>query len=401
MHAVIPAIILLYAALFVQAWPGMERTLGDLHSIQKRDPSTPELLADLIYLKDYELTPTGKLIKDMLLLENATAPWVQDTVTVYKAPGPLGSRECRKETCCVWKYVAEEMAKDFRGSSGRCNMFARQAIRLGFHDAGSWSKTKGGGGADGSFLFAGEIARSENRGLEEINNKVWGYYHKFHKHGAGMADLIQMGANVAAVVCPQGPRIRTFVGRNDSHSPSPEGRLPLATEDAVPLIELFEDKTIDRGDLITLLGVHTLGQQRFEDNARAGDPHSTTPGVWSTNFYRETVKNDSAQRIFKFHSDVSIANYEESIPLWGLFSDPENGLSVWSDGYAATYTRLSILGVPHINNLIECTGVLPLRTENYSSPDQKEVDEWINSDRAPMREEAILLMNGGSLKEMK
>ncbi|CAH0003329.1 unnamed protein product [Clonostachys byssicola] len=60
-----------------------------------------------------------------------------------------------------------------------------------------------------------------------------------------------------------------------------------------------------------------------------------------------------------------------------------------------------ILSVPHINNLIECTGVLPSRTEKYTSPDQKEVNKWIECDRAPMREEAILLMNGGSLKQMK
>ncbi|CAH0003331.1 unnamed protein product, partial [Clonostachys byssicola] len=220
--------------------PGVERTLGELHSIQKRYPSTPELLADLIYLRDYELTPTGRLVKDVLILENATAPC-----------GPRYRH----------RIQGAETAWEPRVSQGNLLL-----------------KDKGGGGADGSFLFAGEIARSENRGLEEINNKVWEYYHMFHKYGAGMAVLIQVGANVAAVVCPQGSRIRTFVGRNDSHTPSPE------------------DKTIDRGDLITLLGVHTLGQQRFEDNARAGDPHSTTPGVWSTNFYRETVKTDSAQR---------------------------------------------------------------------------------------------------------
>ncbi|KAF2687607.1 class II peroxidase [Lentithecium fluviatile CBS 122367] len=376
----------------------MSRTLSHPAFLSKRDPETPELLADLKTLPDAELTRVGALIKSILLLENATAPFTQNLTYVYTAPGPLASPECRADTCCVWSYVAEEMERDFRGPTGRCNEFARQAIRLGFHDAGTWSKSEGGSGADGSFVLGGEIARPINRGLEEINNKMWAYYHTFHSYGAGMADLVQMGATVAAAVCPQGPRILSFVGRNDSDVPAPEGRLPQATQDAEPLIALFEDKTIDRGDLITLLGAHTIGQQRFEDTARAGDPQSSTPGVWSTDFYRETPRNDTPKRVFKFHSDVEIATFEESLPLWGVFADPVNGLETWNSGYAAVYIRLSVLGVPHINNLVECTGVLPLPVRNYSAPDGAELSEWLNSDRAPMREEAILLMNGESLK---
>lgn len=68
-------------------------------------------------------------------------------------------------------------------------------------------------------------------------------------------------------------------------------------------------------------------------------------------------------------------------------------------GYAATYIRLSVLGVPHINNLVECTGVLPMQTKSYVAPDEEELEKWLKSDRAPMREEAVLLMNGDSLSE--
>lgn len=53
--------------------------------------------------------------------------------------------------------------------------------------------------------------------------------------------------------------------------------------------------------------------------------------------------------------------------------------------------------MPHINNLVECTGVLPLQTKGYVAPDEEELDKWLKSDRAPMREEAVLLMNGDSL----
>lgn len=36
---------------------------------------------------------------------------------------------------------------------------------------------------------------------------------------------------------------------------------------------------------------------------------------------------------------------------------------------------------------------------NYTAPDQKEVEEWLRSDRAPMREEAMRLMSGIPLRK--
>ena len=321
----------------VAALPRMTGDLPKLSALKCRDNKPPELLGDLLHLPDEQLTPVGKAIKGILLLEDTAGGGAQDLSTRYTAPGPLDSPECSSDTCCVWKYVAEEMENDFKGETGRCTIFAREAVRLGFHDAGTWSKTQGGGGADGSFLLAGEIARPNNRGLEEVNNKMWAYYGKYHKYGASMADIIQMGATVGAVVCPFGPRIRSFVGRNDSEIPAPEGRLPEASQGVGPLIELFEDKTVPLRDLVALVGAHSVGQQRFEDHTKAGDPQDSTVGVWDTTFFRETVRNDTAKRIFKFHSDVSIATHHESQSLWRSFSDPVSGQSLWNDvspGYA-------------------------------------------------------------------
>ena len=108
-----------------------------------------------------------------------------------------------------------------------------------------------------------------------------------------------------------GPRVRSFVGRNDSATPAPDGRLPAATQDVEELLELFEAKTIDRGDLITLLGAHSVGQQRFEDPARSGDPHDTTPGVWDAiPFYEQTVSNNSAA------AKLSFTPSADNITLW-------------------------------------------------------------------------------------
>jgi hypothetical protein len=87
---------------------------------------------------------------------------------IMAAPAPLGSDACKKDTCCTWKYVADEMLSKFKGQSFRCNNFARGAIRLGFHDAAAWQKGAAYGGADGSILLTDELNRPANKGLEEI-----------------------------------------------------------------------------------------------------------------------------------------------------------------------------------------------------------------------------------------
>lgn len=68
--------------------------------------------------------------------------------------------------------------------------------------------------------------------------KSW--YNKWHSQGAGMADLIQMAANVATVTCPLGPRVKSFVGRNDSSKAAPEGRLPRADASAEYLLRCLK-----------------------------------------------------------------------------------------------------------------------------------------------------------------
>ena len=108
-----------------------------------------------------------------MLIGNADA---QSDERLSSPVAPLGSDACKKDTCCVWKYVADEMVAKFRGNSFRCNKYARGAVRLGFHDAGAWKKGLDFGGADGSIILTEEIAlRPINKGLEEIRDvtRAW------------------------------------------------------------------------------------------------------------------------------------------------------------------------------------------------------------------------------------
>lgn len=45
--------------------------------------------------------------------------------------------------------------------------------------------------------------------------------------------------------------------------------------------------------------------------------------------------------------------------------------------YAREYIRLSLLGVNNINDLVECTKVLPPEIKSFTSPDQNFLDQWL------------------------
>ncbi|KAF2735090.1 heme peroxidase [Polyplosphaeria fusca] len=280
----------------------------------------------------------------------------QSTPEGYNPP-PRNSKQCKQDTCCIWSYVSGALTSAFRGPSGRCNKVARAAIRLGFHDAGTWSTSSGFGGADGSIALApGEVDRPENNGLQDIVRRMKNWQRQY---GVGMADLIQFAAIHAVVTCPLGPRMRVFVGRKDSNKPNPDGLLPGVNDSADKLIKLFNDKTIPPHDLTALLGAHTTSEQFFVDKSRSGAPQDGTPGVWDTLFYNQTLGTGPLpKKVFRFASDIVIANDPRARPEWESFSGP-GGQSHWNDDYAHSYARLSMLGVNNMNDLTECSKVLP------------------------------------------
>ncbi|KAI7914861.1 ligninase H2 [Pyricularia oryzae] len=355
-----------------------------------------ELIGDLIGMPNNKLSSTGFAIKELL----TTTGGAPESGEAYR-PGELarkGTAACAKDTCCIWKYVADDMVPIFRGNSGRCTNLARAAIRMGFHDAGGWSRTTGPlGGADGSLILAPEeILRSDNRGLEEIVAQTKQWYAQYSRYGVGMADLVQFAANVATVVCPLGPRVRTFIGRKDSSVPSPKGLLPPVDGSADFLIEMFRNKTIEPHGLTALLGAHTTSQQRFVDPSRAGDPQDSTPGVWDILYYQQTLNQvPTPQRVFKFQSDVVLSQHPLIKQEFSLFAAKDNGQSHWNFDYAREYIRLSLLGVNNINTLTECTKSLPPRIRAFSAPDEDLVSKWLQGGIAG--ETARKIMNGDSL----
>ncbi len=313
----------------IDAYPGMGNAMSEMKRMagKLKRQSSLELLGDLKTLPDSQLTPIGHDIKN-ILLDNLSA---ESSVIDQSIPvGGIGSAACKADLCCHWKWLAYEMTYTFNGTSGRCNRLAREAVRIGFHDAGVWSKATSYGGADGSILLTDEINRPENAGMSEIAAQHKQWYNKYHQYGLSMADIIQMGATVATVVCPLGPRIRSFVGRKDNPTAGPANMLPAVTDSADTLINLFAAKTINAHDLVALVGAHTTSQQHFVNTARAGDPQDKTPGVWDVGFYTDTT-GSPPPRVFKFQSDITLSKDPRSAEEWKEFSDPNNGQPHWND----------------------------------------------------------------------
>jgi hypothetical protein len=348
----VPGYALLALLPLALAYPGMGDTMSEIRRSSKvARADSKQLIGDLKTLKDSQLTTIGKDIKSILLFEKSAESSVIDTSI---PPGTVDSAACKADPCCVWKWISYEMTAKFNGTSGRCSKFARAAVRLGFHDAGVWSNTSSYGGADGSILLTNEIDRAENDGLEIIAEQTKAWYNKYSKYGISMADLIQFGANVATVVCPLGPRIRTFVGRKDNAKAGPTGLLPGVNDSADKNIKLFEAKTIDPHDLVALLGAHTTSQQHFVNTGRDGDPQDSTPGIWDVEFYGETIGN-SPPRVLKFPSDVKISQDSRAKSEWQAFV---GGQGHWNAVSPATL---------HLMLRVQANNTIGLRQGLYAS----------------------------------
>lgn len=373
----IPAVAATTVVMAVGAasYPGMKETLDQISSRAEEaaeqteaNQPKPELLGDLEHLPECSLTPTGSAIKHILL--GQINP--QDLFSTYVFVPRKDTPECAADTCCIWKYIADELKDAMVGTAGRCNKLARGAIRLGFHDAGGWSRNTGPyGGADGSILLANECEeRRENGGLEGICAQMRVWYDKWKGYGISMADLIQMAATVGAVVCPQGPRVRSFVGRKDNPTPAPHGNLPSPFASADSILAMFAAKTISARGIVALLGAHTASQQFKVYANRTGAPQDTTPGVWDTVYFRETMADKCPDKVVRFVSDTNLAADARTSAHFGDYADEWTGQHRWNRDYAREYVRLSLLGVPNINELTECTKVLPPFTgTRFVSPD--------------------------------
>lgn len=323
MHYLSCALLAAAAATSAHARGFSGRALVELQQHAAGSTRSTELLGDLAAADPSSLTPSGATISAVLTGSKAATappPGAPGAPPPYAPPGPLGSPACRSDDCCVWSQVAPVLRAAFASPTG-CTALARSAIRLGFHDAAAWNTSVGFGGADGSVVLSDdEGARFENLALRGIINQTQAWYDRFKAFDLGMADLIQMSAITAIAACPGGPRIKAFVGRRDSDQTPPEGLIPSPFAGAEANIALFAAKTFSAADLVALVGAHTVSTQNDVDPAKAGASQDTTPGAWDSTFYAQTASPATPAGVFKFPSDLSLANSSATSGTWNAFA---------------------------------------------------------------------------------
>ncbi|KAG2579941.1 hypothetical protein PVAP13_6NG303600 [Panicum virgatum] len=138
---------------------------------------------------------------------------------------------------------------------------AAGVLRLVFHDAGTFDVSDKSGGMNGSIIY--EVDRPENTGLNrsiKILGKAKSGIDDIQK--VSWADLIAVAGAEAVALCG-GPEIPVRLGRLDSSTADPAGKLPEETLDAAALKTLFSTKGFSPQEMVVLSGAHTIGGKGF------------------------------------------------------------------------------------------------------------------------------------------
>ncbi|KAJ7753436.1 heme peroxidase [Mycena olivaceomarginata] len=246
---------------------------------------------------------------------------------------------------------------------GRCGDNARAAIRLAFHDAGTFSlalqaNALPNGGADGSILTdPNEVLRSENNGLQNIVRLLGPLPTQL---GVPPGDIVHLAGVLAVLACPGGPQIPAFVGRPAPKNVAPDGLLPNPEQPVAELTARFADMGFSIRELMALIGAHTTGKQRFVDTAKANSTFDTTVDIWDTRFYSSTDLNRPGT--LKLDSDANFAVDATTTADFNRFIG--NQANWWVPFlYGLRIRRRAredeLLGVD-VTDLADCSEILPL-----------------------------------------
>ncbi|KAJ6457967.1 heme peroxidase [Mycena sanguinolenta] len=266
--------------------------------------------------------------------------------------------DAKNPVCIPWYDIRDAIMGGI--FQGRCGDNARAAIRLAFHDAGTFSlalqsNALPNGGADGSLLVdPNEVLRSENNGLQNIVSLLQPLPAQF---GVSPGDILHLAGVLAVLACPGGPVIPAYVGRNAPRNVAPTGLLPNPEDPVDVLLARFADMGFNSREVMALIGAHTTGKQRFVDTAVANTTFDTTVQIWDTRFYTQTADpTTDLPGTYKLDSDVNFATNSSTATDFKRFIGKQ---ATWTTEYAAAHQKMSLLGFQE-KALTDCSEILPL-----------------------------------------
>ncbi|KAJ7154963.1 versatile peroxidase VPS1 [Mycena crocata] len=285
-------------------------------------------------------------------------------------------RSVASETCCVWFNVLDDIQQNlFDG--GECGEEVHESLRLTFHDAIGFSPLLtsqgkfGGGGADGSIMAHSEIETKyrANNGVDEIIENQRRFPLKYN---VSFGDFIQFAGAVGVSNCPGSPRLEFLAGRSNDSQVAPDGLVPEPFDSTDKIIARFADAGFSANEIVDLLASHSVAAQDHVDPNVAGSPFDSTPAVFDTQFFIETLLNGTAfpgngsaankgevesplAGEFRLQSDFELARDPRTACEWQSFVDNQN---LMATKFRAAMAKMAILGQNRYL-LTDCSEVIP------------------------------------------
>ncbi|THV02690.1 manganese peroxidase isozyme precursor [Dendrothele bispora CBS 962.96] len=286
--------------------------------------------------------------------------------------------------CCVWFDVLDDIQENlFDG--GECGEEVHESLRLTFHDAIGFSELLklqgkfGGGGADGSIMHFSDIetAFPANNGVDDIVDAQRPFA---IKHQVSFGDFIQFAGAVGVSNCPGAPRLEFLAGRSNVTKPSPPDLVPEPQDSVVKILARMADATFSPNELVALLASHSVAAQDHVDPIIHGSPFDSTPGLFDTQFYIETLLQGDVipgpdglqvgevqsplQGELRLQSDGALARHPITACEWQSFVNDQSRMAT---KFRAAMSKMAILGQKR-SALIDCSDVIPVPKPNAKTP---------------------------------
>ncbi|KAI9350505.1 heme peroxidase [Zopfochytrium polystomum] len=225
-------------------------------------------------------------------------------------------------------------------------------LRAAFHDAGTFLKADGSGGADGSLV--NELNVTENDGIGTSIASRFVAHNISNPTGSTLAisaaDLIQLGGVVTVEHCG-GPKIPFRSGRIDATGINNYSVLPDPFFSIAQLKALFVDRMgLTSLDMLVLTtGSHSMGGAHKAITPKVTNetfvPFDSTPGVFDNDIFKKVLDNKCVLPI-----DCLFATDTELLPYIKLYAANQ---TAFFDQYAVSLQKMMELTTSSLGDVLD------------------------------------------------
>ncbi|KXN90156.1 Versatile peroxidase VPL1 [Leucoagaricus sp. SymC.cos] len=301
---------------------------------------------------------------------------IAQAVPTRRVPCPDGKNTATNAACCALFPIVQDLQKNF--FENECGEEAHESLRLVFHDAISFSPTKGGGGADGSIMTFSDIetAYHANNGIDDIVEKQKPFVAKYN---ITAGDFIQLAGAVAVSNCPGAPRLNFLLGRPTATAASPDLLIPEPFDTVTSILARFADVGFSKEEVVVLLASHSVAAADHVDESIPGTPFDSTPGVFDTQLFIEVQLRGTLfpgsgrgegevesplQGEIRLQSDHDLARDSRTACAWQSFATNQDKMA---SEFKAAMLKLSLLGQDR-SKMVDCSEVIPTPPRISNTP---------------------------------